>query len=133
MPGRTEARGFTLLETLAVLVVVSIAAGLVLARLPHATTLRLHGAGARLAERLSEARERAILGGSAVRVDLTDRLPEGVRLASLDLGGTPGGATLELEPEGDALPARAVLSDASASVVVVLPPGFQRARVEATP
>ena len=42
MPGRTDTRGFTLLETLAVLVVVSIAAGLVVARLPHATTLRLH-------------------------------------------------------------------------------------------
>ena len=80
-------RGFTLLELLAVLAVVSLAAGLVLARVPHASALALDAASTRLAERLSEARERAILLGRAVHLDPRDALPSGVVLAALDRGG----------------------------------------------
>lgn len=134
MPGRADGRGFTLIETVAVLVVVSIAASLVLARLPRATVLRLHDAGTRLALRLSEARERAIVGGSALRVELADRLPDGIRLERLDVGGTRGATSLELRPEGDALPARATLADESGTqVTVLLPAGFHSARVEEAP
>lgn len=129
MPARADTRGFTLLETLAVLAVISIAAGLVVARLPHASALRLDRAATGLAVRLSEARERAIVSGAAVRVDLLDGLPDGVLLA-LDVGGTRGGRSLELRPEGDALPVRALLTDGTSRVVVLLPPGFHSARVE---
>src|SRR5258705_2830245 len=122
------------METVDVLVVVSIDGSMVLARLPGATALRLHDAGTRLAARLSEARERAILGGGALRVDLSDRLPDGVLLESLDVGGTRGATSLELRPEGDALPARATLADESgARITVVLPAGFPSARLQETP
>jgi len=128
---RRDRGGFTLLELTAVLAVVALAAGLVLARIPHASSLALDAASTRLADRLSEARERAILLGRAVRVDPRDGLPAGVTLAALDVGGTPvDPRTLELAADGDALAARATLADAAGTRrLVVLPPGFHRARV----
>jgi prepilin-type N-terminal cleavage/methylation domain-containing protein len=127
--GRRSA--FTLLELLAVLAVVSLAASFVLARVPQASTLALDAASMRLADRLSEARERAILLGRAVRLDPRDGLPAGVTLAALDVGGTPiDPRTLEVAADGDALAARATLADAEGRRrVVLLPPGFHRARV----
>jgi prepilin-type N-terminal cleavage/methylation domain-containing protein len=128
-------RGFTLLELLAVLAVVAVAAGLVLARVPHASTLALDAASMRLADRLSEARERAILLGRAVRLDPRDGLPSGVVLAALDVGGTPvDPRAIEVAADGDALAARVALADAGgARRIVVLPPGFHRARVVPAP
>jgi len=113
----------------AVLAVVSLAAGLVLARVPHASALRLEEAGRRLAQRLSDARQRAILLGRPVRLDVADGLPPAVWLEALDVGGAAT-RTLELGPDGDALPARATLVDGSGRRLhVLLPPGFHRARV----
>ena len=117
------------------LAVVSLAAGLVLARVPHASGLRLEQAARRLAERLSDARQRAILLGRPVRVDVADGLPPAVWLETLDVGGTAT-RTLELGADGDALPARAILADGSGRrLLVLLPAGFHRARVleEAAP
>jgi prepilin-type N-terminal cleavage/methylation domain-containing protein len=129
--GKAARRGFTLLELLAVLAVVSLAAGLVLARVPHASALALDAASMRLADRLSEAREHAILTGRAVRLDPRDGLLSGITLAALDVGGTPiDPRALEVAADGDALAACATLTDAAgARRIVVLPPGFHRARV----
>src|SRR5262245_63398314 len=102
-PG-SERRGFSLLELLAVLVVVSLAAGLVLPRLPAIGAVDLHRAAVRVADRLSAAREQAIVEGRTVHVDLRDGLPSGVRVAALDAGGTAlAPADVALEPDGDAL------------------------------
>jgi prepilin-type N-terminal cleavage/methylation domain-containing protein len=127
--------GFSLLELLAVLVVVSLAAGIVLPRLPAIGALEIHAAAARLAERLSTARERAIVEGRAVRVDLPAGLPSGVRLDALDAGGSAVvPATLTLEPDGDALPVTATLSDERGTrIAVVLPAGFAPAHVRENP
>ena len=120
-----------------VLVVIALAAGIVMARLPHASSLRLQREGGRLADRLSEARERAIVEGRPVRVDVADGLRDGVCLETLDVGGTvTRPPMLELGSDGDALPARATLADENgARLDVLLPAGFQRARVlsEAAP
>ena len=115
-----------------VLAIVTLAAGIVMARLPHAASLRLARDGARLAARLSEARERAIVEGRPVRVDLAEGLGDGVRLVTLDVGGTVmRPPVLELGSDGDALPARAALADENGTRLdVVLPAGFQRARVQ---
>jgi prepilin-type N-terminal cleavage/methylation domain-containing protein len=128
-------RAFSLLELLAVLAVLSLAAGLVLPRLPGIGAVELHAAAARLAERLSAARERAILEGRAVQVDLRDGLPSGVRVDALDAGGTPApSAELTLEPDGDALPATATLvDDRGTRVAIVLPAGFMPARIGEMP
>jgi prepilin-type N-terminal cleavage/methylation domain-containing protein len=123
-------RAYTLLELVAVLAVVSLAAGLVLVRMPGASAVRLEEAGMRLAERLSVARERAIVLGQPVQIDPADELPHAVRLESLDVGGTASPHGLELAPDGDPLPVRAVLADDTGTrLEVVLPPGFHRARV----
>jgi prepilin-type N-terminal cleavage/methylation domain-containing protein len=129
--GRRARRAFTLVEVTMVLVVIALEAGIVMARLPYASSLRLQGEGGRLADRLSEARERAIVEGRPVRVDLADGLRDGVRLETLDVGGTmTRPPTLELGSDGDALPARATLVDENgARLDVLLPAGFQRARV----
>ena len=126
-----DSRGFTLLEMLAVLAVVSLAAGLVLARVPRASALALDAARERLVDRLSEARERAVLLGRAVRLDPRDRLPSGVVLTALEVGGTAiDPHTFEVAADGDALAARATLTDAAgARRIVLLPAGFHRARV----
>jgi len=63
-------------------------------------------------------------------------LPAGVRLAAVTAGGTPaasgGIAALDLEPDGDALPARIDLADGSGRRAgVVVPPAGGRPRVEA--
>jgi prepilin-type N-terminal cleavage/methylation domain-containing protein len=128
-------RAFSLIELLAVLVVVSLAASVVLPRLPRTAAVRLHAAAARTADRLSAARERAILEGRAVHVDLRDGLPSGVRVAALDAGGSMvAPPALTLEPDGDALPATATLSDdAGTRIAVVLPAGFAPARIEDVP
>ena len=128
---RPGPRAFTLVEMVAVLVVVGVAAGVVLPRLPGVSGLGLHEAGARLVERLCTARERAILDGRAVRIDLRDTLPHGVSLERLDAGGTPASAsTIEFAPDGDALPRRATLvDDAGGRVQVIVPSGFGRARL----
>lgn len=124
-------RAFTLVEVATVLVVVALAAGLVLARLPHASSLRLEREAARLADRLSEARERAIVEGRPLRVDVVRDLRDGVHLEALDVGGTVASSpVIELGSDGDALPTRATLADESGQRVdVLLPAGFQRARV----
>jgi type II secretion system protein H len=124
--------GFTLVEVLAVLVVVALAAAVMLPRFPRTTGVRLQATAARLAARLSAARERAILGGHPVRVDPRDGLPTDVRIEVLQ---TPGAAAapgaLELAADGDPLPARIVLvDDTGARATVIVPPGFARPRVE---
>jgi prepilin-type N-terminal cleavage/methylation domain-containing protein len=129
--GRHRARGFTLVEMLAVLVVVSIAARVVLAHLPDVAILELHAAGASTVERLSVARERAILEGRAVRVNLRDALPPGMRAERLDGSGNPSiDPAMSLLPDGDPLPQRVRLSDETgAAVEIVVPAGFGRARL----
>jgi prepilin-type N-terminal cleavage/methylation domain-containing protein len=128
-------RAFSLIELLAVLVVVSLAASVILPRLPATGTVRIRAAAARTADRLSAAREEAILGGRTVHVDLRDGLPSGIRVAALDAGGsalTP--PALTLEPDGDALPATATLiDDGGTRIAVVLPAGFAPARIEDVP
>jgi prepilin-type N-terminal cleavage/methylation domain-containing protein len=57
-------RAFSLIELLAVLVVVSLAASVILPRLPATGTVRIRAAAARTADRLSAAREEAILGAA---------------------------------------------------------------------
>jgi hypothetical protein len=93
------------------------------------------------------ARDRAILGGRAVRlvIDLDGGrwtgpedatvLPSGVRLRSVASAGRPavrgGVVTLELRPDGDALPTRVDLADGGGHVAsVVLPPAAARATVQ---
>jgi type II secretion system protein H len=130
---RTAARrgtGFTLLELVAVLAVVSLAVAIVLPRLPGVGELSLRAAAGRLGDRLSAARERAILGGRTVHVDLRDGLPRGVRIAALEVGGSPLAVpALALAPDGDPLEAVATLADESgARVAVALPAGFAPAR-----
>jgi prepilin-type N-terminal cleavage/methylation domain-containing protein len=132
---RRRARGFTLLEVVAALAIASLAAALVVARLPDAGALALERAARRVADRLSEARERAILGGHPVTVRITDGLPDDVRLDALHVGGTPiRSDELALAPDGDALPARVVLVGAGdARREVLLPAGFHGARVAEGP
>ena len=130
--GRNERRrAFTLVELTTVLIVIGLAAGIVLARLPYASALRLQHEGTRLAARLSEARERAIVEGRPVRVDVADGLRDDVRLETLDVGGTvTSPPVLERGSDGDALPARATLADENGTRIdVLLPAGFQQARV----
>src|SRR5262245_46286393 len=130
MERHARQRAFTLLEVATVLIVVGLTAGIVVARLPHASTMRLQREGARLADRLSEARERAIVEGRPVRVDVARGLRSDVRLVTLVVGGAPTQPpVLELGADGDALPARATLTDETgARLAVLLPAGFQRAR-----
>ncbi len=132
---RDTERGFSLIELLAVLVVVSLAAGIVLPRLLAIDRMALHAAATRTAERLSAAREQAIVEGRAVEVDVRDGLPDGVDVATLDTGGLGSAPTaLALEPDGDALAATVTLRDErGARVAVVLPAGFGAAHVEETP
>jgi len=124
-----RARGFTLVEMLAVLVVVAIAARVVLARLPDVATLGLHAAGARMVERLSAARERAILEGRTIAVNLRDALPPDLQVERLD--GDPAAAPIvALSPDGDPLPQRVRLTDTTgACVEIIVPAGFARTRL----
>jgi prepilin-type N-terminal cleavage/methylation domain-containing protein len=132
---RDAERAFSLMELLAVLVVVSLAAGIVLPRLPAIDRMALRAAATRTAERLSAARERAIVEGRTVELDVRDGLPDGIDVAALDAGGSDAAPTaLALEPDGDALPATVTLRDErGARVAVVLPQGFGAAHVEETP
>jgi prepilin-type N-terminal cleavage/methylation domain-containing protein len=130
----TNVRAYTLVELLAVLAIVALAAGIVVPRLPHGGALRVDAAAWQLAERLTAARERAILAGRPERVALDRVLPSGVEIDALEVGGSrrAGAPVLELGSDGDALPARVVLAGAGgARADVVLPPGLARARVVA--
>lgn len=132
---RDVERAFSLIELLAVLVVVSLVAGVVLPRLPAIDAIALRAAATRTAERLSAARERAIVEGRTVEVDVRDGLPAGIDIAALDVGGGAGAPrALTLEPDGDPLAATVTLRDErDARVAVVLPAGFGAAHLEETP
>jgi type II secretion system protein H len=132
---RGACRGHSLLELLAVLVVVSLAAGIVLPRLPGMGAVELDAAAGALAARLSAARERAIVEGRPVRVDLREGLPSAIRVDAVDAGGTELAArALTLEPDGDALEATATLADEQGRRAhVVVPAGFAPARVTERP
>jgi len=128
--GNRRAGGFTLVEVLAVLAIVALAAAIVLPHLPGGAELRVDAAAGRLAERLSEARERAILGGRPLRVAI-EAGTSGVHVEAIEVGGMvrrAGG--VELGADGDALPVRVTLAgDGGARAVVLLPAGLGRARV----
>ena len=138
--------GFTLLELIVTLGVVALIAGIVVPRLVSLRGLGVDVAARRLADALTLARDRAILGGRPVRlvIDLDGgrwrapedaaMLPAGVRLRSVATGGKPavheGAVTLELGPDGDALPTRVDFSADDGRVAsVVLPPAGARATV----
>ncbi len=127
---RRAERAFTLVELLAVLAIVSLAAGLVLARLPDADRLALHETAARMVERLSAARERAILEGRPVRIDVRDGMPAGVRVDGDSVAGDGAVTAIDFAPEGDALPRRLTLVDESGGQVgILVPAGFARAQL----
>jgi prepilin-type N-terminal cleavage/methylation domain-containing protein len=132
---RDDERAFSLIEMLAVLAVVSLVAGIVLPRLPSIDRMALRAAATRTAERLSTAREQAIVEGRTVELDVREGLPDGVDVAALDaaaIGAAP--TALALEPDGDALAATVTLrDDRGARIAIVLPPGFGAAHVEETP
>jgi prepilin-type N-terminal cleavage/methylation domain-containing protein len=102
--GNTSSAGFTLLETLVVLVVLSLLAGLVLARGPsRSPSVETEAAADSLAQVLRSARVAAISTGEPTRVevDLTNRnirsgrgapvlLPSSVRLAFTTVSGRTG-------------------------------------------
>ena len=90
------------------LAVIALGATLVLPRLGDARGLALAAAARRLADTVAYGRDRAILGGRPMRL------------------------VLDLEPDGDALPARIDLADGSGRRAgVVVPPAGGRPRVEA--
>ena len=144
----TSERGFTLLEVTIGLAIVAIAAGLVLPKVTDLGALRVTTAARRLAGDLTIARDRAILGGRAVRLVVdVDRgtwrsepalvrgaLPAGVRVGGVS-GADPaaGAATIVLSPGGDAPPARIDLRDDRGHAAhVLVPAGTRRiAAVEA--
>jgi prepilin-type N-terminal cleavage/methylation domain-containing protein len=66
----TERRGTTLIELVATLAVVALAAAILLPRLGDARGARLATSARRLGDALAWARDRAILGGRPVRVAL---------------------------------------------------------------
>ena len=128
------------------LAVIVLAAGFVLPRFGDLGTLAVDAAARRLAEAITLARERAILGGrpmrlvldldagrwalaSAGREEEPATLPPRVRLRGVTTdGATPvaaGLVTLDLDPAGDALAARVDLADdrGHAASVVVPPAG----------
>jgi type II secretory pathway pseudopilin PulG len=138
----------TLLEVVVVLAIVALAARIALPRLAAVRASRVEAAGRRLAEAATLLRERAILGGApaALVVDAargrwtagdveSAALPAGVRFRAVSAPGAAttadGALRLELDPAGDALPARFELVDDDGRVAsVVVPPGGGRATVE---
>ena len=142
----TDHDGFTLLELVVTLGVVALAAGIVVPRFTAMRGMAADVAARRLADALTLARDRAILGGRPVRlvIDLDGgrwtapedaaMLPVGVRLQSVTTGGRPavreGAVTLELGPDGDTLPTRVDFLAGDGRVVsVVLAPAGARATV----
>jgi general secretion pathway protein H len=142
----TDRGGFTLLELVVTLGIVALAAGIVVPRLVGLRGMAVDVAARRLADALTLARDRAILGGRPVRlvIDLDGgrwtapedaaTLPAGVRLRGVATGGRPavreGAVTLELGPDGDTLPTRVDLrADDGRVASVVLPPAGARATV----
>jgi general secretion pathway protein H len=139
--------GFTLLELTVVLAVLAVAASMVLPRLGDLGRLRIEAAARRLAESVTLARDRAILGGRPARLVLdVDRgrwtagdrergtLPAGVRFRAVSAGDAPavraGVVALDLDPAGDPLAARFDLTDGRGHAAsVVVPPAGGRARV----
>lgn len=137
----TSERGLTLLEVTVALAVVAIAAGLTLPRLADLGALRVSTAARRLADDVTQARDRAILGGAPVRliVDLDagtwrsepalvrGALPSGVRVRAMTTGDPAAPGALTLSPAGDMLPARIDLVDGEGHAArVVVPPGTRR-------
>ena len=146
MRAATDRDGFTLLEVVVTLGVVALAAGIVVPRLVGLRGMAVDVAARRLADALTLARDRAILGGRPVRlvIDLdagrwtapedAATLPAGVRLRGVATGGRPtvreGAVTLELGPDGDTMPTRVEFwSDHGRGASVVLPPAGARATV----
>ena len=138
--------GFTLLELVVTLGIITLVAGIVVPRLAFWRGFAVEVAARRLADALTLARDRAILGGRPVRLVIdvdggqwtapedAAMLPAGVRLRGVSTAGGPavreGAVTLELEPNGDALPTRVDFAGDDGSVIsVVLPPGGARATV----
>lgn len=136
-----------MLEIIVTLGVVALAAGIVVPRVIGRRSVAVEVAARRLADALTLARDRAILGGRPVRlvIDLDGGrwtapedaaiLPAGVRLRSVATGGRPavreGAVTLELGPDGDTLPTRVDMRGDDGRVAsVVLPPAAARATVE---
>ena len=136
----TSERGFTLLEVTVGLAIVAIAAGLVLPRLADLGALRVTTAARRLAGDLTIARDRAILGGRAVRVVVdvergTWRSEPALVSGALPAGVRFGGdtATVVLSPGGEVPPSRIdVRDDHGHAARVVVPAGARRiAAIEA--
>ncbi len=155
-----ERRGFTLLEVMVALGVIALAAAIVLPRLGDGGATAVEVAARRIADAANYGRERAILGGTPMRlvVDLDggrwevgrpareatrverdasrpDALPAGVRVRAVARGETDvargGVAVLDFDPAGDALPARLDLADGRGHAArVLLPPAGARAVVE---
>ncbi|WP_115050462.1 GspH/FimT family pseudopilin [Xanthomonas arboricola] len=137
---RAQARGFTLLELLAVLVITAVASTLVVLTLPD-TRRELHDQADALASALGHARDEAILslrmvevrvdaGGYAFRrqaqqrwVALDEkpfaamRWPTGVH-AQLPVGGTQ--VSVRFDPTGAATPQRIALADGQQQLQVVV-------------
>jgi prepilin-type N-terminal cleavage/methylation domain-containing protein len=138
---RTDARrrrpaAYSLLEVTVVLAVVALAAAIVLPRASAVGELAVDAAARRLADRLSDARARAVLGGRGVSVAPDAGLPADVRVAAVLVGGTPRDPArpLALGPDGDALPCRVELVDARGRrAAVLLPAGMAGAAVVAAP
>ena len=125
--------GFTLLEVVTVLAVIGATAAIVAPRWPGWDHVPLDAVAWRLAERISAARTEAILAGDDRSLDLELPTTTGVAVSRVEIGGIPVAlpARVALGADGDPLPVRVTLADRSGhALVVVVPPGFGRARVE---
>ncbi|MFN8542625.1 MAG: GspH/FimT family pseudopilin [Candidatus Binatia bacterium] len=138
--------GLTLLETLLALAVVALAARIVLPRVAAPSGVAVDVAARRLADTLTLARERAVLGGRPGRVrldldagrwtdgDMATVLPAGLRLRAVDTGADrdarTGTVDVAFDPAGDARPVTVDLADERGRTArVVLATGAGRARV----
>ena len=137
-PQPASGAGFTLVEILVALAIAALAATILMPRIGDVGGVRLEGAARRLAEAVTLARERAILGGvpGVVVVDLeagrwtageeSASLPGGIRF----LGTGESVVRVELDPAGDPGALRFELVDQRGhGASVVLPAGGARATV----